>query len=115
MGNHPQYSRQPDIRGVYVRCADDLLREVAGDTKAIDEYPWQAQQARRYLEAMFGIENVWYRAPETFSNLLERWLWAVGTGNRDAGDHIMAQIEDAIAANRKEAAGGSAEHQAGRT
>jgi hypothetical protein len=35
-------------------------------------------QAQRYMVARYG-ENVWFRAPETFGNMLERWIWAVAS------------------------------------
>jgi hypothetical protein len=49
-------------------------------------------QARRYMEAVYG-ESVWFRAPETFGNVLERWIWAVGTGEPELAEEAMGRIE----------------------
>lgn len=49
-------------------------------------------QARRYLEARYG-KNVWFRAPETFGNVLERWIWAVASGAAELAEECMTLIE----------------------
>jgi hypothetical protein len=49
-------------------------------------------QARRYLEARYG-KNVWFRAPETFSNILERWIWAVARDAGEIAEESIASIE----------------------
>lgn len=50
-------------------------------------------QARRYLEARYG-EDVWYRAPETFDNAVERWIWAVASSvESQTGEEAMSSIE----------------------
>lgn len=54
--------------------------------------PWQADQARQYLEAVYG-ENVWYKAPETFGNLVERWMYAVACGSQTLGAETMDFIK----------------------
>lgn len=53
------------------------------------------QQARRYMEARYG-KDVWFRAPETFGNMLERWIWAVASGEMEFAGDCMTQIEDAL-------------------
>lgn len=53
------------------------------------------EQAKRYLEAKYG-KNVWYRAPETFANLVERWMWTIASGLPDHGSEIMSEIEKQI-------------------
>ena len=53
-------------------------------------------QARRYLEARYG-DAVWFRAPETFENVLERWIWAVASGAEGTlGEECIAAIETAM-------------------
>jgi hypothetical protein len=49
-------------------------------------------QARRYLEARYG-ESVWFRAPETFGNWFERWVWAVSGDHVDLAEECMTAIE----------------------
>ena len=49
-------------------------------------------QARRYMEARFG-KDVWFRAPETFSNILEQWIWAVASGHLDYAEARITEIE----------------------
>lgn len=50
------------------------------------------KQAQRYLEARYGKDYV-YRAPETFENVLERWIWAVAAGTPELAEECMTQIE----------------------
>jgi hypothetical protein len=50
-------------------------------------------QARRYLQARYGA-SVWYAAPETFNNVLERWIWAVAGGDSDLADQCINEIEE---------------------
>lgn len=51
------------------------------------------EQARRYLEAQYG-PDVWFAAPETFNNVLERWIWAVASGCEDTlGEDCITAIE----------------------
>lgn len=52
-----------------------VLRPLAGASVAVEGH-WSAAQARRYLEAAYG-PSVWQRAPESFPNALERWVWSV--------------------------------------
>jgi hypothetical protein len=52
------------------------------------------EQAKRYLEARYGKE-VWFRAPETFGNVLERWIWSVAASVEDTlGEECMQAIEE---------------------
>lgn len=58
------------------------------------------EQARRYLEARYG-KDVWFAAPETFSNTLERWIWAVASSAEDVtGEECIAAIEAHMAAEQ---------------
>lgn len=50
------------------------------------------KQAQRYLEARYG-KDVWYRAPETFDNTLERWIWAVASDVPELAEKCIAAIE----------------------
>jgi hypothetical protein len=57
-------------------------------------------QAKRYLEARYG-EDVWFRAPETFDNVVERWIWAVASSAEDTiGEECMTAIEEQLKAAR---------------
>ena len=51
------------------------------------------RQASRYLEARYG-KNVWFKAPETFDNVLERWIWAVASDAGDLAEKCMTEIEE---------------------
>jgi hypothetical protein len=51
-----------------------------------------ALQARRYLEARYG-KDVWYRAPETFGNMLERWVWALAGDYAELAEECIGAIE----------------------
>ena len=59
------------------------------------------KQARRYLEARFG-KDVWFRAPETFENLLERWIWAVASNAPELAEESLAAIETGLARHREQ-------------
>jgi len=72
---------------------DEQKRDPA---KILDDFQHQAQ---RYMEARFG-KDVWFRAPETFQNILERWIWCVAGGNVDFAEKQMATIEEMAAAAR---------------
>ena len=50
------------------------------------------EQAHRYLVARFGDDYV-YRAPETFSNVVERWIWALAAGSGAMAEQCIAAIE----------------------
>ena len=62
-------------------------------------------QAQRYLEARYG-RDVWFRfkAPETFGNMLERWIWSVASDAPELGEACIAAIERYFT-ERAEAAG----------
>jgi hypothetical protein len=53
---------------------------------------WPQRQAFRYLNARFGPAWV-YKAPETFENLVERWIWSVANGTAELGESCIAAIE----------------------
>lgn len=53
-------------------------------------------QARRYMEARYG-ENVWFKAPETFANAVERWIWAVASGAPEIAEESVIAIEQHFA------------------
>jgi hypothetical protein len=57
-------------------------------------------QARRYMEAVYG-KSVWFMAPETFENVLERWIWSVANGEYDFAEVQMARIEEMAAEHRE--------------
>jgi len=60
-----------------------------------DEYDIETVMdwARRYLVARYG-DKVWFRAPETFENVLERWIWAIAQNSPDMAESCMKQIEN---------------------
>ncbi len=62
------------------------------DAEAHAQLTRYQDQARRYLEARYG-PDVWFRAPETFGNYVERWVWAVASLNADLAEDCMAAIE----------------------
>ena len=53
-------------------------------------------QACRYLAATYG-PSVWWRAPETFDNVLERWILALANVRPKAAEEAMARIEEMAA------------------
>lgn len=57
-------------------------------------------QAHRYLVARFGDSYV-FRAPETFDNVLERWIWAVAAGNVEYSEECIAKIEVLAVADKE--------------
>ena len=72
-------------------------------------------QAQRYLVARYG-KNVWYRAPETFGNVLERWIWAVASNSGELAEQCMASIERHLAGadeGEGDGPGGSGDRQPG--
>lgn len=71
------------------------------------------EQAQRYLAAMYG-ETWVFKAPETFGNLVERWIWAVassaeGTLGEEAVGKIEAAVRETREANEEEQAAQDAE------
>ena len=50
-------------------------------------------QITRYFRAVYGDDYV-YRAPETFDNVLERWMLAVADNDLEAAERHMATIEE---------------------
>jgi hypothetical protein len=68
----------------------------AGQLKPGSEAPVRLQ-AQRYLEAVYG-EGVWFKAPEMFANVLERWIWSVAGGHElSLGEECMKAIEQKMA------------------
>lgn len=61
---------------------------------------WMQDHARRYLEARYG-KDVWFRAPETFGNAVERWIWAVASDAPEVAGQAIAAIEQHFAEARK--------------
>lgn len=55
-------------------------------------YQQARNQAKIILEARYG-PDVWFRAPETFENLIERWIWTIASGLPDPGGEIVTEIE----------------------
>jgi hypothetical protein len=58
------------------------------------------QQIHRYFVAVYGINYV-YAAPETFGNVLERWMLAVVAENNVAAEEYMSAIEQMAAVNKR--------------
>jgi hypothetical protein len=56
---------------------------------------WQRDHACRYLEARYG-KSVWFLAPETFSNVLERWIWAVANNLPVVAEACIVDIESRL-------------------
>jgi hypothetical protein len=80
------------------RDLDSVTERITGP--AADHLDKVREQARRYLEAQYG-KDVWYAAPETFNNMLERWIWAVASGCEGTlGEECTAAIEAHMAARR---------------
>ena len=53
---------------------------------------WVKDQASRYMVARYG-PNVGFRAPETFDNVLERWILAVSAGDKEFAEESISRIE----------------------
>jgi len=53
---------------------------------------WMPETARRYMAARYG-PSVWFRAPETFGNYVERWIWAIASGSALLAEESMLAIE----------------------
>jgi hypothetical protein len=63
-------------------------------------YQQVRDHARRYMVAAYGPSWT-FRAPETFDNLLERWLWAVSADEMNMANECMRQIEERAAVRRE--------------
>jgi hypothetical protein len=84
-------------RALAVIGSDEGAPDVLGDLKAeLGEARSEAHMIRdhasRYLRAAYGPDYI-YRAPETFGNLLERWIWAVAAGVPEMAHACIADIE----------------------
>lgn len=64
-----------------------------------DELSLVRTQVHQYFTALYG-ENYVYRAPETFTNALERWMLLLAAGDLDASASQMAEIELMIRRDR---------------
>jgi len=62
---------------------------------------WQKDHARRYLEARYG-KSVWFRAPETFSNVMERWIWAAAGDLPVMAEECITNIESHLNGTEEE-------------
>jgi hypothetical protein len=78
-----------------VESDEAALQRIAGELTEIQD------QARRYMVAAYG-EAVWFRAPETFNNVLERWIWAVSGAHIDMAEECMSKIEELAARSHSE-------------
>lgn len=78
------------------------MTEHAG--QAPDDADRIAAHIHRYFVAVHGPDYV-YRAPETFGNMLERWMLAVAAGEVDFAGELMGQIERMAAEQRDRKAG----------
>lgn len=56
-------------------------------------------QIHSYFTALYGDSYV-YRAPETFSNALERWMLLIAAGDFEAAASQMTEIEIMIRRDR---------------
>jgi hypothetical protein len=51
------------------------------------------KHVHRYFEMLYG--DSWrYQAPETFENMLERWLWAVAADSSELAEECMTKMEE---------------------
>jgi len=83
----------------WTREAGDLKAELG---EARSEAAMIRDHANRYLCAVYGPDVV-YRAPETFGNLVERWIWAVGAGMPETAHACIADIERRVAEEQGDA------------
>lgn len=56
-------------------------------------------QIHDYFTALYG-QSYAYRAPETFTNALERWMLLVVSSNLDAAESQMSEILEMIRRDR---------------
>jgi hypothetical protein len=61
--------------------------------KAADSLSAVRGQAQRYLRARYSSDYI-YRAPETFENALERWIWAVAGDAPALAEECIKAIEE---------------------
>jgi hypothetical protein len=60
--------------------------------KAVADIRAVRGQAHRYLVARYGKDYV-FRAPETFENTLERWIWAIAGDAAPLAEECISAIE----------------------
>lgn len=82
-----------------------LASAIAERDEAQSEAAMIRDHANRYLKAVYGPDYV-YRAPETFGNLVERWIWAVSAGLPEMAHACIAEIERHCAERDAEGADG---------
>lgn len=63
-------------------------------------YQQVRNDARRYMVAVYG-PGWTFKAPETFENLLERWLWAVSADEMKMAATAMTEIERMAKAHKE--------------
>ena len=91
----------------WMRALGDLKAELG---EANSEAAMVCDHASRYLRAVYGPDVI-YRAPETFGNLVERWIWAVASQVPEMAHAAIADIErhcaerDAVQDGSEEEAG----------
>jgi hypothetical protein len=73
---------------------------LAGAPDQGEQPSWPRDGARRYLEARYG-EGWVYKAPETISNVLERWIFAVARGDAETAEAEMLTIEEGMRQHRR--------------
>lgn len=59
------------------------------------------RQINRYFMAVYG-KSYTYAAPETFPNVLERWMLAVAANQLEHASDLMTQIEEMAVAAKEE-------------
>ena len=79
--------------------ASDSRPHPAPNLEAVELFRFR-EQAQRYMRAVHGPDFI-YRAPETFDNVLERWIWALAAGMPDFAEAQMVQIEVMAAAHQR--------------
>jgi hypothetical protein len=52
-------------------------------------------QADKYMTVVHG-RGYCYRAPEMYSNLIERWIYCIAGGRIDAAEVVMFDIEGMV-------------------
>lgn len=97
----PWETLTPGDRRVWEEAAAAAVEVASADLRAErDEAQSEAAMIRghadRYLRARYGPDYV-YRAPETFGNMLERWIWAVGAGVPELAHSSIGAIEEFFA------------------
>ena len=90
----------PDVAPVIERVreavkggeGDEITDLRAERDEAQSEAAMIRDHAHRYFRARYGPDYI-YRAPETFENALEQWIWAVGAGVPELAHSSIEAIE----------------------